>query len=159
MGNKRLVSPEEIEATTVCPSCGSDHVLVEETVALSSVRAAGDTRWDVEGAIKITHCIHGHCLSCGKMFEIIRRDIPVLYPSITCPTCESSAYMKLRIKELELFDETYQFTGTLECEECGSRLTAKLRKIIKELWKVTKIKISLTGVEVEKDKSDDKDKD
>jgi DNA-directed RNA polymerase subunit M/transcription elongation factor TFIIS len=152
MDKNKLLSPKEIEATAVCHSCGSSFVLVRETVAVSSVKDASDTSWNVEGAITLTHCIHGACINCGKVFEIVRRDIPIRYSSYTCPKCESSAYMMLRIKEGSYSNETFQFIGILECKECGNQLSTKFRKAIKKLWQVTKIKISLTGIEVEKDK-------
>ena len=134
-----------------CPYCGHfDCSLPIETLRLNKISEANKLEWSVEGEVKLIYCIHRRCINCGNVFEIVNREIPMLYHSIKCQLCKSSSHMECRIILGEFGDHSFTFTAKMECRDCGEKTFRKLAKVIKGIWRITKIKISLSGIEVEK---------
>ena len=131
-----------------CPACKRfGEVERFESVELVSFEAEA-TGWAIGGNVKIHYCGHNRCRNCGNIFEDIKRAIPFQYPRLNCPWCGESQYLKCRIKRLEKQVHSFTFQANLVCTHC--RKKNSLQRTLKELWKVTSVKIGPTGITLEK---------
>lgn len=134
-----------------CPACGSNLIGMDEIVELGSATETQEAFWELVGEVNLIHCIKGHCSNCGMVFDTVRRQIPILYPSLICPICQSSEHMKCTVRTGIFSNRSFMFSAILECSLCGRKMLRKLTELITNLWKVTRIKISPASIEVEKD--------
>lgn len=58
--------------------------------------------------------------------------------------------MESEIETWEYEYDVFKFTAIFECKECGGSARRKLAHAIKELLKAKRIKLSLSGIEIEK---------
>jgi hypothetical protein len=128
------------------PACRSRDV---ETSDLVDVRAisAGEDGWTAAGEVKIRYCKHGRCRTCGQVFDIIAREIPLQLPSLKCKDCNSRKGLRYSVNALQKGDEAFEFTVDIACPDCPSR--RRLTRVLKNLWRTFRIKVSLPGIEVE----------
>ena len=133
-----------------CPSCGSSDVQMGQTVSVGKIKKISESAWQADGKVKLVRCLHGLCRNCGLVFDAIKQDIPVQFSSLRCPTCDKAKDLKGEILELEQTGEAYKFVAVFTCAHCGKRKAVK--KVLKYLWSIVRVKVSLTGVELELDK-------
>jgi DNA-directed RNA polymerase subunit RPC12/RpoP len=154
MNKNEFTHAKLLDRFTPCPFCGIDWctILAEESVSIQRGSKADETKWKLEGNVMLVYCVHGKCANCGRMFGIVNQTIPILYHSLKCPRCGSADHMESEIEtwEYEYEYDVFKFTAIFECKECGGSARRKLAHAIKELLKAKRIKLSLSGIEIEK---------
>ena len=130
-----------------CPSCGLHDVMIRENVVFTGFAASEDV-WEVEGRASIIQCIHGHCANCGSIFDVARRQIPIQYPSLSCPKCGIKRLLRYRLKSVVQQNGAFRFVARVECRTCGLAKVAK--KALGHVGRIKRLKVSWVGVEIER---------
>ena len=153
MTRKRLTTAKTKKQPTSfevvqCPMCKSTAMEVGETLTLESFDRKDSSSWGVGGEVRLIRCFHGRCCNCGSILDTIKQAIPVQCPSLRCPTCGNAERIKCDIQELKLIGAAYKFVIVAACTHC--RWITRFTKLLKGIWSVTRIKIGVTGIEIEK---------
>jgi RNase P subunit RPR2 len=82
------------------------------------------------------------------VLDAIRQSIPLQWDALICPRCQKPDHLKAELQELDLSGSIYRFGVVLTCTACKKVQT--FAKLLKGLWSIARIKISLTGIEIEK---------
>ena len=130
---------------TPCSSavCRSQDLELTDSVSFSSLKR--DTNvWRGHGIIHATYCVHGRCLTCGRLFEAAKSQFPILLPELRCVTCEKRDFLQYSVEELTKTEEGFEFAVSVRCVECGNR--ERFTKMVKGLLSAISIEVGLTGI-------------
>jgi hypothetical protein len=126
-----------------CQDCG---IADEEIPQVEIVQIrAGETGWQTVGTITSTGRF---CDSCGAFYVELRNRIPVEIAEYPCPKCDKSDLLEYRIERIERTDDGYAFAASVQCKGCNRR--SLFRRLLDQLNRVTKIKVGVDGVELER---------
>jgi hypothetical protein len=123
---------------------------VGQTVSVKKLTANSETSWQADGAVKLIRCLHGRCCNCGMVLDAIKQEVPVQFIGILCRKCKKADHLDCETQMIELEAGTYKFSAVLTCSRCAK--VSKVWKLLKKLWSVTSLKVSITGIEVAFDK-------
>ena len=144
-----VTDPESRSAlsATPCesPLCRSQDVDLTDSVEIDSLKA-GSEGWQGHGVIHLNYCVHGKCRTCGRIFEAATREIPILFPELTCVTCEKQEYLQYKVRELTRTEDGYEFSVSIRCSHCAR--TGTLTKMLKGLLHIFSIEVGLTGISI-----------
>ncbi|HII90790.1 MAG TPA: hypothetical protein HA262_01090 [Methanosarcina sp.] len=107
------------------------------------IKQMTEDSWLVRGAGE------GCYLNYSQVSRSIISDLKVQCEDISCPTCKRKEKLNYEIKELNIRNHnSFAFKAEIICEKCSKRRS--LKKIIDNVANIKKLKISLTGIEIER---------
>jgi hypothetical protein len=116
-------------------------------VDISSIEST-PAGWVAAGAARIERCEHGYCRTCGRVFELARREIPLQYPSLTCTTCDRQGRVEFHVTAIRRGEDEIEFQARGECQECRGRKS--FTKVLRGLLDVLSIELGPGGITVKK---------
>lgn len=144
----RRTRPDASFQGVQCPKCKSTTMELGESLVLESLKRADAASWLVGGQVQLLRCMHGRCCNCGMVLDAIQQAVPVRFDTLSCPRCRKSKHLRCEINELELRNGAYRFSVSLNCAAC--KWMRRCGKLLKGLWSITRVKISIAGIELEK---------
>jgi hypothetical protein len=127
--------------------CRSQDVqLTESPVEISSVEQSADGGWMVHGRVHVHYSIRGECLTCGRIFDVVRRAIPMQFSDLTCSECSESSHLEYRPTGFRKVDGAYEFGVVIRCSECQG--TRTLSRVVRSLLRTAGIEVGRTGIKV-----------
>ncbi|MES4793284.1 MAG: hypothetical protein C4321_10180 [Chloroflexota bacterium] len=118
------------------PLCQSADVDVAQAAQVTELKA-GEDGWHAEGKVQIEYCVHGKCRTCGRVFEVAQRVVPIQFPTLTCPPCDSKDLL------LEQKGNGFHFVVEVEYEHCQRR--AVFSRLLRNLVSALSIEVSPPG--------------
>jgi hypothetical protein len=128
----------------VCPGCGAYAGFPEASVSVTQIEATAHG-WRAAGKAEPAAAV---CPSCGQLFTLLQHLIPVECAEYPCPACGDASHLSYRIVEVKKEGDAYAFTAQIECAKCDRR--GIVRRALDQIGRITKLKISWTGVEIER---------
>ena len=129
------------------PLCRSPDVqLSEPPVLISSVEQAADGGWIARGRVQVEYSITGHCLTCGRLFEVARRAIPMQFADLPCTECGEHTHLEYRPTGFQKVDGGYEFGVEIRCSECKG--TRTVSRVLRSLLRTVGIDIGRSGIKV-----------
>ena len=129
------------------PACRSQDVALEDAVDISELKADADG-WSVHGIVHLDYSIDGHCRTCGRLFRVVKRQIPVQFPELTCNECDRRAFLQYRIQQLKRVDGGFEFTVEIRCSGC--RGWKKVTQLLSGLLNAIGLTVGVDEIEVAK---------
>jgi hypothetical protein len=128
----------------VCPACGTPAANEDASVSVTEIEATA-RGWRAVG--KVNPAVTS-CPSCGQMFQLLQSVVPVEVGEYPCPRCDDRSHLVYKIVEVKRGAEAWAFTAEVECRKCHRR--GVVTRVLGQLFRITKIKIGPTGVEIER---------
>jgi hypothetical protein len=127
--------------------CKSKEVrLTESPVEISSVEQVVEGGWIVHGRVHVEYSIRGECLTCGRIFDVVRRAIPMQFSDLTCSECSESSHLEYRPTGFRKVDGAYEFGVMIRCSECQG--TRTLSRVVRSLLRTVGIEVGRAGIKV-----------
>jgi hypothetical protein len=133
------------ELSSMQCSCGSNDLDFTDAVEISSLNIEG-SEWRARGIVHIAYCVHGHCITCGRVFEAAKRQIPITFPELICPQCEKPDFLQFKVQGVTKVEEGFEFVVAVRCTHCN--IMNILRRILTGLISAVGIEIGLTGISI-----------
>lgn len=115
-----------------------------DMIEIKSIESREDG-WNAKGVGEIQQV---KCPHCGMIYDAILHAVPICCSSIACPKCHKTEKLSYRIHRIDTAFHQFEFEVEIRCERCKKKRT--LKRLIDSLLDVVKIKVSPTGVTVEK---------
>ena len=134
----------------VCESgrCRSADVEVSDHAEVTELASTAEG-WLAQGHVNIEYEANGRCRTCGRIFTIARRSIPVQFPDLSCAECGQSARLQYRVLALEKTATGYRFEVLASCASCqGQR---RMSQSLPSLTRTSSIDVSAAGMRVQVD--------
>ena len=129
------------------PACRSQDVELSDGVEISALKAERDG-WSVHGIVEAGYSVEGHCRTCGRIFQVVKRQIPVQFPELACNECDRRAFLQYRVQELKRIAGGFEFTVEIRCSGCRGR--KQVTKLLTGLLRAIGIRVGLDGIAVSK---------
>jgi hypothetical protein len=140
---RRSLPPKAIQCTS--PLCGAPDAETTEGIEVRSFAGSGEG-WAVEGTVHLAYCVHGKCRNCGRVFDVVRKDIPVQYASLIYQNCGNSDHIRCDVQQIQLEGDRYVFSAVVRCTSCDRRRT--LKKILRNLLEMVRIDLAWGAAKV-----------
>jgi len=82
------------------------------------------------------------------MFEAVRAEIPIECHSYPCPKCGGLQDLDYKVQKIDAQGNEFSFKAEIRCRKCQRKKT--FVQILKELFKLKKLEIKLTGISIER---------
>lgn len=89
-----------------------------------------------------------YCPNCGAICRSIVSDLEIQCEPFSCPTCGEKEDLNFKINNIKTDNTSFEFEAEIICEKCNKNKS--LKKIISSMLDIKKLKISPTGIEIEK---------
>lgn len=124
-----------------CWTCGMEEAQRFELIQVENFGKEGED-WMLSGKIQLKYCKHDKCCNCGQMLADIEQSIPIQYPSLSCPTCKESQFLRCNIKHVTLAEgrDHFEFEVNFECHH--GHLFHHLKKKLSRLLSLRAIKVT-----------------
>lgn len=129
------------------PACRSQDVALADGVEISEMKAEADV-WHVHGIVQMEYSIHGECRTCGRLFQVVKRQIPVQFPELACNECERRTFLEYRIQELKRVAGGFEFAVEIRCSGCRGR--KRVTKLLKGLLHAIGLNVGLKEIKIQK---------
>jgi hypothetical protein len=126
-----------------CRMCG-EALKNEYSVFVSSIERHEAAGWHVRGSGWVS-C---DCPQCCAMYQAVRRGIPIECEGFDCPKCGLSQALTYNVQRIDAHGSEFSFEATISCGTCHKKRT--FVRILKNLLKLKKIEIKLTGISLER---------
>jgi len=126
-----------------CMQCGRYHPH-EHSVTVQSIEQSEDNGWKLRGTGRVST----HCPMCGAMFDAVRSEIPIECQSYPCPKCGGSQDLDYKVQKIDAQGNEFSFQAEICCRKCQRKKT--FVQTLKELFKLKKLEIKLTGISIER---------
>jgi hypothetical protein len=131
-----------------CGSLGCDHAeLISFEVRQVAASARG--RWAAAGRGQGEI---GFCPSCGALCQLIAERLPVELDGLPCPSCRRTGDYELALECVQVLAGEFEFRASVTCPGCSGQ--SVFRKLIKAMGRVRRIKVGVTGLELDLDSGD-----
>jgi hypothetical protein len=128
-------------------ACQSPDVrLTELPVVIESLQQDDRGGWIAHGRIVAQYSITGECLTCGRIFDVARRAIPMQFSDLTCGECSESSHLEYRPTGFRKVDGAYEFGVMIRCSECQG--TRTLSRVVRSLLRTVGIEVGRAGIKV-----------
>lgn len=129
-------------------ACQSAHVrLTELPVVIESIEQADQGGWIAHGQVRVQHSIVGECLTCGRIFDVVKRAIPLQFSDLPCRQCGEQSHLEYHPTGFRMVDGAYEFGVEIRCSECAG--TRTLTRSLPSLLRTTGIEVGLRGIKVQ----------
>jgi hypothetical protein len=125
--------------------CRSADVELSDAVEIVSLKA-GEGGWTGKGSIRLDYSVEGRCLTCGRVFEVLKHAIPLKFPDFACNECGQQAFLKYDVQQLEKVANGYEFGVEIRCGQCHGART--LSRVLTALARTVGIELGPTGLVV-----------
>jgi hypothetical protein len=133
-------------------ACGSPDVELSDGVQIAALKA-DPAGWTVQGIVDMDYSIRGECQTCGRVFQVVKRQIPVQFPELACNECNRSAFLQYQIQELKRVAEGFEFTVAIRCSGCQGR--KNVSKLLTGLLRAVGVTVGLDGIDIRKSAGSD----
>jgi hypothetical protein len=123
--------------------CGSTHVELADSVEIVSLRE-GEGGWTGRGSVRLDYSVEGRCLTCGRVFEVLKHAVPLKFPDFACNECGQQAFLRYEVKQLEKVANGYEFEVEIQCGECHGART--FTRVLTALARTVGIELGRTGL-------------
>lgn len=132
----------------ICGSYGCDYA---ELVSLEVQQVTADSRgrW---AAVGRGQSETGYCPSCGLLCQLITERLPVELDGLPCPSCRRTGDYELALECVQVRANEFEFRASVTCPGCAGQ--SVFRKLIKALRRVRRIKVGVTGLELDLESGD-----
>jgi DNA-directed RNA polymerase subunit RPC12/RpoP len=140
--------PPELTAVQ-CSSqtCRSNDVrLTELPVEIASVDEVAGGGWIAKGRVQVQYSVDGRCLTCGRIFDVVRRAIPMEFADLACNECGERGYLEYRPTGFHKVDGGYEFGVDIRCSDCQGRRTVS--RVLRSMLRVVGIDVGRSGIKV-----------
>ena len=137
--------PQLADVRCTSPHCQSDHVALTEAVRITSLTAKADG-WIASGTLDVEYDVDGRCETCGRVFDVARRAIPVQFPDLVCNACGKNSHLEYRVQHLTRVADGYEFAVDIRCAECSGEVT--FSRVIRSLLQTVGIDVGARGIAV-----------
>lgn len=133
--------------TIPCWTCGMKKAERFESIQVETFGKEGED-WKLSGKIHLKYCKHDRCCNCGQMLEDIEQSIPIQYPSLSCPTCKESQFLRCNIQHVTLAEEGdhFEFEASFECKH--GHLFHRLKKKLSQFLSIRTIDVTPEAIEL-----------
>lgn len=144
-------SPPKAERTQIVPipcwTCGMEEAQRFELIQVETFGKEGED-WRLSGKIQLKYCKHDKCCNCGQMLADIEQSIPIQYPSLSCPTCKESQFLRCDIQHITLAEggDHFEFAVNFECKH--GHLFHHLKKRLSKLLSIRTIKVTPKAIDL-----------
>ena len=132
-------------SSAACQS--ADVRLTELPVVIESLEQADRGGWIARGRVVAQYSIKGECLTCGRIFDVARRAIPMQFSDLPCRECGEQSHLEYRPTGFRMVDGAYEFAVEIRCSECAGTMT--LSRLMRSLLRTTGIEVGAKGIKVQ----------
>ena len=86
------------------------------------------------------------CMWCGRIYEAVKKIVPIQVDTITCNTCGSGKNLKFNVTNLVKDRNSFEFIAIVSCEKC--KKTETLKNIFSKLLSRIKIEYRVAGISI-----------
>lgn len=126
-----------------CRMCGEAQKN-EYFVSVASIEQHEAAGWRVRGSGRL-RC---PCPRCAAIYEAVQLGIPIECESYTCPKCGRAEELTYSVQRIDACRSEFSFEATISCNKCHKKRT--FVHILKDLLKLKKSEIKLTGITFER---------